>query len=421
MENWSDGQMKGREERVSPVLHRSITPLLRDLLDGVRAEPARVALSFMAVAIGIIALVLLLAVLGGLREKSRLLVRELGANVFAVRSAAAGEPGQKQGLEEKHAAILAENLPGCAVSVIRRYELDAPGAGQTIAIVASDESLAAVRGWAIRQGRFIDRVDIQNAERSAAISVRLAELKRWKVGDVVSLEDTAFRIVGIVETGAVDSEVGATEAFLGVGENVMFVPRTAPFPRRREQREMSHRADAIFVRVPVGADIQKALEVAQGLLRAPVLGLDGISWVTPESLIRGIRRLQSSVRVAGGSVTFLCLVLGGTTLMSLMVANVRDRVVEIGLRRSLGATALDVAKMFVLEACAVTSVAGVVGLLVAGAILLLLQQKSSLLVSIGLTGVVLPLVLSIALGVIFSYWPARMAARISPSEALRNE
>ena len=107
--------------------------------------------------------------------------------------------------------------------------------------------------------------------------------------------------------------------------------------------------------------------------------------------------------------------------MSLMVANVRDRVVEIGLRRSLGATGLDIAKLFVFEACAVTSVAAVAGILTASLILLLLQKKLSMLVSIGVTEMALSFMLSIVLGVIFSYWPARMAARILPSEALRNE
>jgi putative ABC transport system permease protein len=397
------------------------TPLLRDLLDGIRSEPARVALSFTAVAIGIVALVLLLAVLGGLREKSRLLIRELGANVFAVLPEIAGESGQKRRLEEKHAALLARNLPGCVVSVMRRYELDAPGVGKKIGIIAADESLAAVRGWGIRRGRFLDHFDILRGERNAAISASLAEWMRWKVGDVVSLEDTPFRIIGIVESGIGALENGSGNDRLDAGENVMFVPKTAPFPKRGEQRESSHRADAIFVRVAEDSDIHKSLAIAQNLLGQSALNLDPISWVTPESLIQGVQRLQSSVRVAGGSVTFLCLVLGGTTLMSLMIANVRDRVVEIGLRRSLGATARDVAKLFVLEACAVTSAAALAGMLSAGLILLLVQKKFSMMVSIGVTGMVLPFALSIVLGVVFSYWPARMAARISPADALRNE
>jgi putative ABC transport system permease protein len=413
--------MKDDPRKSFSLLRYADKPMLRDLFDGIRAEPARVALSFMAVAIGIIALVLLLAVLGGLREKSRLLVRELGANVFAVLPGIAGESGQKQGLEEKHAALLARNLPGCAISVMRRYELDAPGVGEKIGIVAADESLAAVRGWTMRRGRFIDRVDVQRGDRNAVVSTPLAELKRWKVGDVVSLEDTPFRVVGIIEPGIAASEGGLGEERLGVGENVLFVPKTAPFPRRGERREMSHRADAVFVQVPLNSDVHKALAVARNLFSPPAFGSGRISWMTPESLIQGVRRLQSSVRVAGGSVTFLCLVLGGTTLMSLMVANVRDRVVEIGLRRSIGATALDIAKLFVLEACAVTSAAALMGMLTASSILLLVQKKFSMLVSIGVTGMILPFVLSVALGVIFSYWPARMAARISPAEALRNE
>jgi len=75
------------------------------------------------------ALVLLLAVLGGLREKSRLLIRELGANVFAVLPEEVGESGPRPCLDEKHAALLARNLPGCVISVMRRYELDVPGVG----------------------------------------------------------------------------------------------------------------------------------------------------------------------------------------------------------------------------------------------------------------------------------------------------
>ena len=396
-------------------------PLLRDLLDGIRAEPGRVALSFMAVAIGVVAFVLLLAVLGGLREKSRLLVRELGANVFAIVSGSGGESGQTQELQEKHAAILSSSLQGSVVSAMRRYELDAPGMDQRVSIVATDESLASVRGWAVRRGRFIDRVDVQRGDRSAVISAPLAELKGWKVGEVVSLESTPFRIVGIVESSAALSESRSGEERLGIGGNVIFVPLTSPFPRRNELRENSRRADAIFVRVPQDADIHRMLSIARNLFGSPALGLDRVTWVTPETLIQGVRRLQGSVRVAGGSVTFLCLILGGTTLMSLMVANVRDRVVEIGLRRSLGATARDVAALFVIEACAVTFAAALAGIVGAGAILLMVKGKSSMLLSIGPAGLVLPLAVSVVLGVVFSYWPARIAARISPAEALRNE
>ena len=413
--------MSRKRRKVFSWVRYADTPLTRDLLDGIRAEPARIVLSFMSVAIGMIALVLLLAVLGGLREKSRLLVRELGANVFAVLPGDVTASGQRQSLEEKHAAILARNLPDCAVSAIRRYEIEMPGGGRKMTIIASDESLAAIRGWRIRRGRFLDLVDIQRGDRNAVISAPLAEWKHWKMGDVISLENVPFRVIGIMESGTAAPEGGSGESRLGVGDHVMFVPKTAPFPRRDEQQETSHRADAIFVQVPLDSDIHKALAIAQNLLRPPAFGLNRISWVTPESLIQGVRRLQNSVRVAGGSVAFLCLVLGGTTLMSLMVANVRDRVVEIGLRRSLGATAVDVAKLFVFEACVVTSVAALAGVLTAVAILLLLQKKFAMQVSLGAVSLIAPFILSIALGVVFSYWPARMAARISPSEALRNE
>lgn len=413
--------MKNDKKKKVSILSGCNAPWLRDLIDGILSEPARVALSFTAVAIGMAALFLLLAVLGGLREKSRLLVHELGANVFAVLPGLAGEFGQKQRIEEKHAALLALNLPDCVISAMRRYELDALGVGKKIGIVAVDESLAAVRGWKMRQGRFIDHLDVQRGERHTVISAPLAELKQWKVGDVVSLEDTPFRVIGVVEPGIGSPENEPDHYRLAVGENVMFLPKTAPFPRRGEPRETTHRVDAIFVQASVDSDIHRTLAIARNLISPSVVDPDQVSWVTPESLIQGVRRMQSSVRVAGGSVTFLCLVLGGTTLMSLMVANVRDRVVEIGLRRSMGAAAFDIAKLFVIEACAVMSAAALAGMLTASLILWFAQKNFLTPIRIGVTEIMLPFAFSIVLGVVFSYWPARMAAQISPAEALRNE
>jgi putative ABC transport system permease protein len=120
-------------------------------------------------------------------------------------------------------------------------------------------------------------------------------------------------------------------------------------------------------------------------------------------------------------VALLCLALGGTTLMSLMLANVRDRIPEIGLRRSLGAMPSDIAMLFVAEGCLVTAGASAAGIAAAGAVAALGAGAFPAPVTLGGTAVLIPALASVGLGAIFSWWPARMAARLPPAEALRND
>jgi putative ABC transport system permease protein len=179
--------------------------------------------------------------------------------------------------------------------------------------------------------------------------------------------------------------------------------------------------DVIFIRAPSASAFESTLARAQRVLAQPDQRVVGLSWITPESLLQRLRRWQKMVGLAAGSIALLCLILGGTTLMSLMVANVRDRVVEIGLRRSLGASRGDVAALFVIEGCLVTGGAGLVGSTLTWLILWLVQPRLPVSLHLGASTVLVPLGVAFALGLIFSYGPALAAARIAPSEALRSD
>lgn len=107
--------------------------------------------------------------------------------------------------------------------------------------------------------------------------------------------------------------------------------------------------------------------------------------------------------------------------MSLMIANVRERVTEIGLRLALGAAERDIALLFLGEGLVTTGVASAIGVGGAYTLLWLGRERIAVPFHLGIEGVIVPLMAAILVGMVSSYIPARIASRISPSEALRFE
>jgi putative ABC transport system permease protein len=387
--------------------------LARDVMDGIRAQPGRAGLSFLSICVGIVALTILLAVLGGLREKARAMLDEFGANVVEMHPGEGDRP-----LRDSHRRIVAANLPGCVVSCMA---LDAfsPAPDRQIEIVRTDDRLDDVRGLRLAEGRFLDRRDVAARERHVVITRRLAEQEKLGLGGRITVDGVALRVVGVLESLARDIASPDEEGTFLSGRAMLFVPWTVSFARD-EAMNVPDILDAVLIRVAPGTSLASAMERAARLLSAPDIRLK-VEWTTPDQVLEGTQRLQRTIRLSAGSVTLLCLVLGGTTLTSLMLANVRDRVREIGLRRALGATPRDIAGLFVIEACVITAAASFAGLIAAGSLLAVTRETLGMPLKLGISTFLLPVLASILLGGIFSFWPARVAARIEPAEALRNE
>lgn len=399
----------------------SARALLRDVTDGLRAQPGRTALAAAAVSIGVASLSMLLAVLGGLELRARRLVNDLGADVVAVVQAEARAQSRAPVLRPAHADYLRANLPEATISAIRRYRIPQPGAEAALTLIATDEHLARVRQWGLANGRFLDAADLTQAQRHAVITRRVAEAWGWRIGDSFPAGQTVFTIVGVVDAGGDALEAAAAESALVPGEWTVFVPMTVRPGWLAGAERPAERLDAIFVRAP-GIASDRSIARLNRLLSHPDWRADGLSWITPGVLLRDIRRLQSTLSLAAGGITFLCLLLGGVTLASMMVANVRQRFVEIGLRRALGATRGDIALLFVAEGATVTLAAGLAGTLAAhGALAIAAMVRPDLPLYTGALSWAAPMAAAALLGMLCSFAPARTAARLVPAEAMRND
>jgi putative ABC transport system permease protein len=124
------------------------------------------------------------------------------------------------------------------------------------------------------------------------------------------------------------------------------------------------------------------------------------------------------VLVAVAAVT---LAVGGVGIMNIMLANVRARIREIGIRKAMGATAREIKLQFLAEAIIISLTGGVVGTLVGLAVPLSVRLFTSYDLPISIWSIVIALASALLVGVIFGTIPATRAAQLDPVESLKYE
>ncbi len=136
-----------------------------------------------------------------------------------------------------------------------------------------------------------------------------------------------------------------------------------------------------------------------------------------------VQQTTGTFTILLGSIAAISLVVGGIGIMNIMLVSVTERTREIGIRRAVGAKRRDILTQFLVEAVVLSSMGGVVGVLVGWGGAQLLSRLASQLLSTLVTpgSVIMALGVSVAIGLFFGIYPANRAARLNPIEALRHE
>lgn len=386
---------------------------LKDIADGFRTSKTKTIVSFLAISIGMTALAVLFSLMQGLNFRSTQIIESLGINSFAVRS----DSEEKDFLTERHARLLSSNLPSCKVAAIRSVKLNTKNDNITLDASGVDGNYFEIHRRSVVDGRCIDEYDDLTVNNSIIIDPPTANRLKAGIGDCVFLGNVLFKIVGIIDTNTADNSSSGSillksPVIMPLSISERFLPKNLL---------KSKKISFILVSAKDSREFDTALRRTENLLNQPDQHVENISFITPDSLLAGTKKLKSTIALAAGSVAFLCILLGGITLATLMAANVRERTAEIGLRMALGALPRDIASLFIIESCLITGTASVIGVLIAFAIMSLSAQFISIPAVFNAATVLAPVIIALLLGIIFSYFPARTASRISPSEALRND
>ncbi len=245
------------------------------------------------------------------------------------------------------------------------------------------------------------------------------------IGQTLRIGGNQFEVVGIIQSESgqagniqipdqdIDVYIPLEVAQRYFGD--IFAKRTAGSEEREkvELHQIIVQVDDAKNAEAVGAGIERMLQTNHKKKDYAVS--------VPLALLKQAEATKRTFNIVLGSIAGISLLVGGIGIMNIMLASVTERTREIGIRRAIGAKRKQIVLQFLVETVVLSTTGGLVGLGIGIVIPYLISYFSAMPTVITANGVLLPLVVSMAIGIVFGIYPALNAAKVDPIIALRHE
>ena len=398
---------------------------MRDLLGLALGALARYRLrsilSMLGTAIGIGSVILLTSIGEGTRLYILDQFTQFGTNLLQINPGKAetmGIPGVLGGTTHKLSlddAEAIERLPQIEIAVPLAFgmaRVEAEGRGRSVYIYGVTPAVPDVWKFRVRQGTFWPAGDSRRAQYMAVLGPKLKrELfgTANALGRFVHIGGTRFRVVGVMEPKG---------QFVGFDiDDGAYIP-VASAMRIFNQDELQE-IDVLF---SSAASVDRIVERITRLLIDRHRGNEDFTITTQAAMMDVFDNVLNVITMAVGAIAGISLLVGSIGILTMMWIAVGERTAEIGLIRAIGASRSQVQMVFLVEAGALSTIGGIVGLLGGlGTCALLRGFAPGLPVHTPVLYAVLAVVVSLLTGLLSGVVPARQAATLDPIEALHTE
>lgn len=405
---------------------------MRVALKALQANALRSSLTMLGVIIGVAAVIAMIAVGSGAQTQVAEQMRSLGANTIIVRPGALTRDGADRGagkrttLTQEDAVAIAGELGDVAVAaptITGEAQVVSGNRNRSTNVSGIVPDYLIARDWEITGGRPLTLNEVQTAAKVALVGDTVVEKlfdQIDPVGSAIRIKNVPFTVVGVLK------RKGATIAGFDQ-DDVVYIPLSTARIRVLGGSDRANPRAVDFVMVKAkAADVLAAVKQEIGKLlrqrhRLSEGAPDDFTTQTLASLLEAKSQSLRTLTILLLSVASVSLIVGGISIMNIMLVSVTERTREIGLRLAVGARPRDIRGQFLIEAATLSLLGGLIGIVAGSVVAGAIATFAGWPILISAASVLIAVCFSAAVGIFFGYYPALRASRLDPITALRFE
>jgi putative ABC transport system permease protein len=400
-----------------------LSEILKLAIDSFRASKLRFALTALGMVIGTASVILVVTI--GLTGRQFILneIQKIGTNEVEVEYSGGGAVGSEKvqyndSLTRDDERAVVAQVPSVVASspVMPSHDHISFGGGivKDTLLLGVSPQYKDVRNLIVLSGRFFDDVDENAHTKVAVVTVPFARemfgSEDAAVGKEFSIQGIPFTIIGTFKE-AVDT-FGETE----VEDQTILIPFSVA-----RYFTGSDNVKQLYFTIRTMDDVPDATREIHDVIQARHKPNSVYKTFDLRALLLMANNIALALTAVLVLVAAVTLAVGGVGIMNIMLANVRSRIREIGIRKALGATYREIKLQFLAEAIIISLAGGLMGCVGGLAVPLSIRLFSEYSLPISMWSVVIALTAATAVGVIFGTVPATRAAQMDPVEALKYE
>ena len=400
-----------------------LSEILRLAFDSFRASKTRFALTALGMVIGTASVILVVTI--GLTGKHYILnqLQKIETNSVELEYAGGGTTAAERVLYNDYLTIadektIDEQVPGIMYSspVLEMHERISFGEGQVkdTLILGVSPDYQGVRNLLVTLGRFFDQTDDSAHIKCAVVTQAFARARYGSdeeaVGQTFEIEGIPFTITGVFKQ-AVD-DFGESE----IADQTILIPfSVAKYFTGTENLKQ------IYFSMRSMDEVTEAATQIESIIQSRHRPNSVYKTQTLKQLLTIAGEIADALTAVLVLVAAVTLAVGGVGIMNIMLANVRARIREIGIRKALGATYREIKLQFLAEAVIISLTGGIVGTIVGLAVPLSIRFFTDYKLPFSWVSVFIALTAATLVGVVFGTVPATRAAQMDPVDALKYE